>query len=358
MIIKKYTYTETLTLKCSFYRNPVYRQIVSGFRLEISDQEGIANTILETQTWTLDASADADLVVQTLDSSALNFDFYMNREETSVSQVPIQFEVGLSIDFTMPIPTEKSSAGCFMKIKFPNDITLPDPDDEDTKALIFQTLDNNMMTKSTGQTSLSAPDEVFQRQQLYSTDVALSNILIFKGCSYVAGNVLSPFIKITNLISPFAVKTTGTFTIDLYKSFNEVDYSLSNHIATGSGEIDSSKFTSGQLTNGKFSASIDFIQVSAQHTLQFTLANALPKSDDYTNRIVIMMPDIMSASPNDPSIKNLDGKVKQAQIKRLTTKEEYAGCESRVCYEITYLGTNSIPTGSTLQFVVGGTNNQ
>jgi hypothetical protein len=71
--------------------------------------------------------------------------------------VPIQFEVGLSIDFTMPIPIEKSTEGCYMRIKFPNDITLPNPDDEDEKALIFQTLEENMMTKSTGQTSLSTP---------------------------------------------------------------------------------------------------------------------------------------------------------------------------------------------------------
>jgi hypothetical protein len=63
MIIKKYTYVDILTLKCTYYRNPVYRQVVSGFRLEITDQENIANTILETQTWSLDASGDTALVV-------------------------------------------------------------------------------------------------------------------------------------------------------------------------------------------------------------------------------------------------------------------------------------------------------
>ena len=112
--------------------------------------------------------------------------------------------------------------------------------------------------------------------------------------------------------------------------------------------IDASKFTSGQLTNGKFSASIDFIQVPAQHTIQFTLANALPKSDDFGNRIVIMMPDIMTSSGIDPSVKNLDGKVKLPKIARMTTKEEFEGCESRVCYQITYDHPSSIPTGSTL----------
>jgi hypothetical protein len=145
----------------------------------------------------------------------------------------------------MPIPIEKSSDGCYMRIKFPNDITLPDPEDENAKALIFQTLDDNMMTKSNGQTSLSTPDEVFTRQQQYLTGVELSNILVFKGCNRLAGNSLSPFIKITNMIAPFAVKTTGTFSIDLYKSFNEVNYEFTNHIVTGSGFIDSSKFTSG-----------------------------------------------------------------------------------------------------------------
>jgi hypothetical protein len=83
MIIKKYIYTETLTMKCTNYRNPVYRQIVTGFRLEITDQENIANTVFASKTWGLDASADDDLVVNTLDAAALNFEFYMDREETS-----------------------------------------------------------------------------------------------------------------------------------------------------------------------------------------------------------------------------------------------------------------------------------
>jgi hypothetical protein len=103
--------------------------------------------------------------------------------------------------------------------------------------------------------------------------------------------------------------------VDLYKSFNDVNYQLSNHILTVKGTIPDTKFTSGQLTNGKFSASLDFIQVPASHTIQFTLANSLPKSDDYDSRIVIMMPDIMRRNEQDIIIKNLDGKMKTAVAK-------------------------------------------
>jgi hypothetical protein len=165
MIIEKYTETPTLTLKCTFYRNPVYRQVVSGFRLVISDQESIENAILETTTWTLDASegSAANLQVQTLTNDKLSFEFYLDRSSTPSAQVPIQYTVGLSISYQMPIPIEKSTEGCYLRIKFPNDITLPNPDDEAATALIFQTEANNMMTKSTGQTSLSTPGEVFVR---------------------------------------------------------------------------------------------------------------------------------------------------------------------------------------------------
>jgi hypothetical protein len=38
------------------------------------------------------------------------------------------------------------------------------------------------------------------------------------------------------------VKDTAKFEIDLYKDFDEVSYDLSNHILTGSGIIDASKF--------------------------------------------------------------------------------------------------------------------
>ena len=58
---------------------------MSGFRLEITDFESIPNAILETQSWTLDASGDDALVVNTLDTSSLNFDFYMNRAEEIVA---------------------------------------------------------------------------------------------------------------------------------------------------------------------------------------------------------------------------------------------------------------------------------
>jgi hypothetical protein len=49
-------------------------------------------------------------------------------------------------------------------------------------------------------------------------------------------------LKLSGVTTPFAVKTTAEFQIDLYKDFEEVDYELSNHILTGTGIIDASKF--------------------------------------------------------------------------------------------------------------------
>jgi len=118
-----------------------------------------------------------------------------------------------------------------------------------------------------------------------------------------------------------------------------VNYEFGNHILSGSGIIDGSKFTSGDLTNDKFSASIDFIQVPAQHTIQFTLTNALPKNSDYSNRIVIMMPDIMTLSENAQSVKNLDGKVRVPEIALITDNDDFEGCGSRICFSITYPGS-------------------
>jgi hypothetical protein len=66
------------------------------------------------------------------------------------------------------------------------------------------------------------------------------------------------------------------------------------------------------------------------------MANALPKSIDFDNRIVIMMPDIMSLSANAPSVKNLDGRVRAPEIALITSNDDFEGCGSRICYAITY----------------------
>ena len=213
----------------------------------------------------------------------------------------------------MPFPVEKSEEGCYLRVQFPNDMPLPDPENS---SVVYQTSDGNMMMAANKKTALDT-SEVFTRQQEYVKGNPLSNIVIFKGCVEVDGNSLQPFVKITNIYSPFAVKTTGEFKIDLFKSFNKVNYVLENHLVSGTAVIDGSKFRPGilevnKLGDKQFSASIDFIQQPAQHTIGFTLQNALPKSVDFDNRIVIVMPDIMERSSEDPTVKNLDAIIKRA----------------------------------------------
>ena len=84
--------------------------------------------------------------------------------------------------------------------------------------------------------------EVMALYQEYKSGEENSNILIFKGCTAVSGDALVPFLKISNIVTPFAVKTTKEFEIDLYKEFDVISYELSNHILTARSVVDSSKF--------------------------------------------------------------------------------------------------------------------
>jgi hypothetical protein len=73
--------------------------------------------------------------------------------------VEIQQQVGLAISFVMPVPVEKSSNGCYMKLQFPKDFSLPDPSNEDL-ALVYQTLPNSMMSNSKGGANLDSGKQV------------------------------------------------------------------------------------------------------------------------------------------------------------------------------------------------------
>ena len=57
--------------------------------------------------------------------------------------------MGLEITFTMPIPVEVSTEGCYLMIKFPKDFSLPDPTNDDL-ALVYQSEENSMMANSEG----------------------------------------------------------------------------------------------------------------------------------------------------------------------------------------------------------------
>ena len=140
----------------------------------------------------------------------------------------------------MPIPVQNTNQ-CWLRVKFPADIELPDPD-LDAK-LTYQTTAGNMMARSFETGSLEVnKGEVQERYQQYKSGIDESNIIIFRGCTTISGAALVPFLKISGITTPFAVKDTAKFEIDLYKDFDEVSYDLSNHILTGSGIIDASKF--------------------------------------------------------------------------------------------------------------------
>lgn len=101
----------------------------------------------------------------------------------------------------------------------------------------------------------------------------------------------------------------------MYKDFYQPDYTLSNHIMTAKGNIPNEFLTSGSLSqtsNPPFTASIDFIQETTFHTVEFKLANALPVgNENYNSRIVVKMPSIMSYDPEkQPSVINFDGNIK------------------------------------------------
>ena len=55
-----------------------------------------------------------------------------------------------------------------------------------------------------------------------------------------------------------------------------------------------------------------------------------------------MMPPAMTRSDQEPSVKNLDGKMKVPDISVIDNDDDFEDCSSRVCYQITYPGDYSI----------------
>jgi len=65
----------------------------------------------------------------------------------------------------MPIPSQKDiTNGCYLKITFPKEIVLPDPNDDDL-ALSYQSEDDNMMSNKNGGNTLNVGNEVFNQYQ-------------------------------------------------------------------------------------------------------------------------------------------------------------------------------------------------
>lgn len=160
--------------------------------------------------------------------------------------MPIQTEVGLSLEFKMGlIPIDDT--GCFVKYTFPNDIQLP------TTTLTYQGYD--MMQNDRGSSNLNVKNEVFITNQVF----ARGNYIVVKGCQGLVGPGRLPKFKVTGIFTPSAQKQTNLFTVEMYKSFDEGTYTLSNHILSGQGKITKDKFTSGAITNGVFDGQFKFI---------------------------------------------------------------------------------------------------
>lgn len=118
--------------------------------------------------------------------------------------------------------------------------------------------------------------------------------MVFKACNKAAKDDYM-WVKVTGVTTPNAQKTTGDFTFNIYKTFALASYTFDNEIMTGTTTIDSTYFTSGTMTSGKFSSSVGYIQIDASHLVEFTMINALPKkSTSQNSRIVIKMPTIMT----------------------------------------------------------------
>jgi hypothetical protein len=83
MSVQAYSEVETITITCSNYNNPVFRRETTGFQLQISDNERLANTIFKSNTWGFDKSAEDDLIAREVPADAFDFKFYLNRNATA-----------------------------------------------------------------------------------------------------------------------------------------------------------------------------------------------------------------------------------------------------------------------------------
>ena len=197
-----------------------------------------------------------------------------------------------------------------------------------------------MMSNADGGINLDVGTQVFNQYQEYNSD-GTGNFIIFKGCiakngaSGIDGEFLSNIIKLDGIQTPEAVGDTGYVEIELYKSFNTINYQLSNLMLSVKGIISEDYFSPGTIVPGSFEASLPFIQYSPTHTISFTLQNNLPTATaDFDTRIVLIMPEPMQANDDTPEIKGLDDFLDNPQIERITTDEApgYEDCSVKVCY--------------------------
>jgi len=121
IIFSKYKEGSEITLVCNNYRNPIYARTIPGFGMSVSDREEPINLIAKYPNWSFKIDK---LAPRGLPADAL-FDFYLNNDNNpTAAAVPIQTEVGISIEFDMgDVPIDNK--GCFVKYTFPNDMPLP-----------------------------------------------------------------------------------------------------------------------------------------------------------------------------------------------------------------------------------------
>ena len=91
MSVTAYTETDTITITCSNYNNPVYRRVTQGFQLEITDNEAIGKLVFKSNTWSFDKTGEDDLISLEVAEDAFSFSFYLDKSATAeTGQVFIQ----------------------------------------------------------------------------------------------------------------------------------------------------------------------------------------------------------------------------------------------------------------------------
>lgn len=61
-------------------------------------------------------------------------------------------------------------------------------------------------------------------------------------------------MKINGITTPASKKKSNPFTIEVYKTFSQLDYSLSDKIVEVSGTIPASALTPGSVTDATFTS--------------------------------------------------------------------------------------------------------
>lgn len=353
MLFSKYTPGSEIILTCTNYRNPLKAGTIAGFKITVSDRETPSNLVAIYPQWSFVIS---DLAPQDL-PAPLKFElFRFNSDEPSQTSLPIQTDIGLSIEFNMGvIPVD--DRGCYVKYTFPLDMPLP------TTALSGGYLSSKdvgeqMMLSSANGINLQPNVEYFIRNQASKN----GNYIILKGCTYERAVGLNSKAKVrfTGVKTPNAVKGTNPFIVEVFKTFDPLTYTLTDLLAKTTGSIPAKWFHGGKITDGIFAGLIRNIQqTSATHRVEFKLQSSLPPKDTkFDTRIVVKMPDKLSISPGVvvvPFVKNLDGHLLNPQIKIETAFE---GCGvPALCYSISYNNLIKVPAGTLIGLSITGTTN-